>query len=672
MHSARAIWFCVGTASLLCLPAAAAWGWQGGAAEHAAARIPAGVSAPSTVEAGFRHGSHLPPDWAATDRKGQFEKHCQVCHDFAKGTPSGLGAVTQRCALCHYSDSASAEHDVARLEFSGGVRPPGQPLAYDHSLAGHRDLACLECHTSSPGPRGDFAHPDVKFGTHSTLAMCADCHHHGANDPGTKSQQAVFHDGSTAAWRATWDRAQACDDCHKAGAPRLLDRHRRSKERLFEHASHVPASDLGSASAAASCKSCHVVDAAGSGAMGIEQRSCGQCHFGDAGSVTTRAAADRRAEWVPTRFSHATKGHQEKCSTCHPMANDASDPVIGGKYTDCTTSCHAERRVPRHGSWSCDECHAHANPGTEDEAKALRTTQVTRPGAPSKFAFGASVHPGISAGAAAVHPVADGRACGECHRRAVDALTRATDGRPFTHEGHLQDLSVNTPSAACVKCHDTVGRTKSAEFVFAFHAEAAREARSCTATCHRSPKMDVTASTEPVTVPVFSHQQHESQPCASCHVGAGGVIALRGATLVDEGEGVFACARCHGHKDPEKRKVTGGYDTTKTTNVCFECHVAKASGELRRKEERREQRFELVADQRQFHDKGGDCRKCHGFEESTRPPAPAAIRVASHRSLHESHTVTGGGATRTLGAVKLKSQTPDSCLSCHAWQPRRL
>ncbi len=657
MHRTLAKWLIAGAVLALALPAVAAWSMGG--REWVAE--PAELHA--RADAGFRHGSHLAPDWQATPRKEQFGKHCQVCHDFRAGEPMGLTPVTVQCASCHFSGTA-AGHDAARLEFVGGVRAAGHVSTYDHSLEGHRERACAECHTWTAGPRGDFVHPDVLFARPATLAVCADCHHHGADDPGAKAQQTVTKDGGGAAWRATWDKATGCGECHVAGAPNLLDRHRRAKERVFAHASHVPPDELGTDAKGNACRSCHGADANAVAGMGVQGRSCTTCHFGDQGGVTTRLAADREVQRMPTKFSHATKGHQEQCSRCHPLANDAADPVVGRMYSDCTKTCHSERRVPRHGSWSCNDCHAHAHPGTEDEAKALATTTVRRSAKPSTFAFASTAHPGITAGAAPLHPVAEGRACSDCHRREVEGLARAAEARPFAHEGHVSEIAPTSPTSACVACHAHVADTTSAAFVFAFHQTAAKEAGSCTATCHQSPKMDVVAAVEDVRVPVFSHAQHTSQSCASCHVGAGGVANLRASVLVEAGQ-AFACARCHGHKDPEKVKITGGYETTKQSNVCFDCHVEKPGADFGR-EVRREQRHLLVGDVRQFHAKGGDCRKCHAYDEPARVPASAPIRVTAHRNLHASHTILGEGASRTLQAVPASKD----CLSCHAWQPR--
>lgn len=659
MLRARVNWLVVCAATVLALPAAAGFAsWQvfrdGPEVETAAA----GQSQK------FRHGSHLKPDWQATDRKTQFEQHCKECHGVQKGEPFGLTPTVQHCARCHYSDPAQSGHDAARLELRGGERPPARPTAYDHSLPGHQERACIDCHRPKPGSRGDFAHPDVNFEMPASLAACVDCHHHGADDPGKEGQRDVFHDGSTATWRQTWDQANACADCHKAGTPRMLDRHRRSKERVFEHASHVPPEDLGAASAGASCAGCHSMDnAAAANSMGVEQKSCAHCHFADRGAATTKVIADLEVQQVPTKFSHATKGHREKCSTCHPMANDATDPSVGRMYADCTTNCHAERRVPRHGSWSCTECHAKDNPRTEDEAGPLAMTTVRRPADASTFAFSRTAHPGITNDGGPVHPVADGRACSDCHRRAVDGLARGAVARPFAHEGHLQDVSPTTPTAACVKCHAHIVDTKSPQFVFGFHRDAAKEAGVCTAVCHQSPRMDVAGEPVEVRVPVFSHQQHASQPCAACHVGPNGVTDLRTSTLTDGGAGAFSCARCHGHKDPEKVKVTGGYETTKESNVCFECHVER-EGRAFAKETRREQRFQLVAEQRQFHAKGGACRNCHAYDDAERAPGTAPIVVVEHRNLHRSHDVPAGGATRKLPDVKRTD-----CMTCHRWDP---
>lgn len=659
-----ACWLVAAVIGLSCLSAV-----DGPTAPSPAAIAPQGQSGTA-----FRHGSHLSPTWHTTPRAQQFEQHCAVCHSYDANAPVGLGEVQTKCSSCHYSGTTQAQGDPARLVFTGGeANGTARTFAYDHQLNGHRERACVECHAWSPAPRGDFLQADVVFAMPDSMVVCADCHHHGADDPGAKSQATVHKAGGGAAWRATWDRASGCDECHKAGTPQRLDSHRRTMARAFTHASHVPAADLGADAKSSSCRGCHSMDdAAGASGMGVQQKSCGDCHFADQGEATTRLAADAQVERMPTQFTHTSKGHREKdCSTCHPMAAGARDPDVGRMYADCTKTCHQERRVERHGAWSCNDCHQSGDPRAEtDEAaqQAIARVAVQRPSDGSKFAFATMRHPGVTNGASAVHAANDGRACRDCHRRELEGLAHAASERPFVHDGHLESLSPQTPSTACTVCHVGVRDTTSAARVVAFAADALREAETCTKQCHQSRRMTVVAATATVEVPVFNHAQHAARQCAECHVAGATVTDLRSAVLGGDAGASFSCARCHGHKDPEKVKITGGYDTTKPTDTCRECHAPKAKPDYH-KELRPQQRFQLLGERRQFHAKGGSCATCHGLEQGRPGPARTRIRILEHRELHQAHTgVPGpGGSTRTLPAVDDAKNA--NCLSCHAWQP---
>jgi len=657
-------------AAVLCLSAASSpllSGLFSNGEPHGSTQGPAGGA--------FRHGSHLSPTWHTTERGKQFEQHCKVCHDFDANAPLGLGAPVARCASCHFSDAAQPQGDAARLVVrGGGVDQAARTFSYDHAGKGHRERACVDCHAWSPGARGDFLQADVMFAMPASLAVCAQCHEHGADDPGAKSQRDLHKDGGGAAWRATWDAATGCDSCHQAGTPKLLDGHQRTQKRTFEHASHVPAADLGPDSKGASCKGCHTMDgAAAASGMGVTQRSCADCHYADRGAATTLLVDDAQVERMPTQFSHGTEGHQEQCSTCHPMAKGARDPDVGRMYADCTKSCHSERRVERHGAWSCNDCHASSDPRAErDEAAvhAIARTSVLRPVDGSRFAFAGMRHPGITTGGDAVHAQHDGRACADCHRRQVAGLAQPAAARAFVHDGHLASLSSSMPDTACTACHVNVRETTSSARVVAFQGDSVREAQTCTKQCHQSPKMTVAAEPQAVAVPVFSHAQHATHTCTECHVAAHGVVDLRAATLSagPGGEAAFSCARCHGHKEPEKIKVTGGYDTTKPNDTCRECHAPKEKPSYQ-KELRSQQRFQLAGELRQFHAKGGACATCHGLEQGRPGPARSPVQVLSHLDLHASH----GSVRRADGSIgELPAvRGTDSCLSCHAWDPRR-
>ncbi|MBL8728134.1 MAG: hypothetical protein JNM25_06870 [Planctomycetes bacterium] len=662
-------WFLAAAFVVLCLSAAGApRRADDGAADVVAARQPS--QGPGS--GAFRHGSHLAPTWHTTERGQQFEQHCRICHDYDAAAPLGLGAPTTKCAACHFSDASLPQGDAARLVVRGG-EPTGaaRTFAYDHARKGHRERACADCHAWTPGARGDFLHADVVFAMPASLSVCADCHHHGADDPGTKSQRDLHRDGGGAAWRATWDRANGCESCHKAGGPRLLDGHRRTQARTFEHASHVPADDLGPDSKGRSCRGCHAIDGAAAAAsgMGVEQKSCGECHYGDRGTMTTRWVDDAKVERMPTQFSHVTEGHRKECSQCHPMAAGARDPDVGRMYADCTKTCHSERRVERHGAWSCNDCHRSADPRSERDpaaVQAIARVAVRRPVDGSRFAFAAMRHPGITAAGAAVHAAAGDRACADCHRREVAGLANAAVARPFVHDGHLASLAQDMADAACTSCHVDVRATTSSARVQPFHAESVRESGTCTAKCHQSPKLTVTAAEAMVEVPVFSHAQHGAHACTECHVGDGGITGLRDAAL--GGKTGFSCARCHGHKEPEKIKVTGGYDTTKENDTCRECHAPKAKPSYV-KEQRSQRRFQLAGDVHQFHDKGGACASCHGLEQGRVAPSRSPVQVLSRYDLHASHSNVrrADGSVGDIAAVR----GTDSCLSCHAWDPRR-
>jgi hypothetical protein len=629
----------------------------------------------------FRHGAHLAgrvqgngrvaPIWHLDAKAEQFGKHCQFCHDFEAGTATGLRSPTQKCATCHFSDGGQAGGDAARLQLAGGEpAPKSRAVTYDHGLPGHRERACVDCHRWSSAPGPDEIYADVQFELPTSLVVCIDCHHHGATDPGREQQQAMAKPGEPAAWRARWDAAESCGACHKAGAPRLLDTHRRTATRVFEHASHVPPTDVGPDGRAGSCRGCHTVNERGAVGMDVQAKGCDECHFGADGAVTTRTVEDLQVERMPTQFSHATEGHQKDCQTCHPMAAGAADPDVGRMYADCTKTCHSERRVERHGAWSCQDCHAHPDPRNETDARDLATAATARPAGGSRFRFGGALHPGVVRGGAAVHPMPDGRQCSDCHRRPGAGLAQASEARAFDHDGHLAVLDPSTPDSACTACHVHIAETTSPQFVHAFVADSAAERQNCTVQCHQSARFDVDGQPVAMTVPKFNHAQHGAHACVECHLSAGRITGGRGASLT--GDAPLACARCHGHRDPEKVKITGGYTTTGAAGSdqgqCRLCHVPKEQPRYE-KVARREQRFQLAGDTAQFHEKTGACRSCHALDDRDRGRPVAPLRIVSHTSLHKpQHEVRAAdGSVRRLAGVD--NDRTKNCLSCHAWSP---
>ncbi|MCB9877835.1 MAG: hypothetical protein H6835_09560 [Planctomycetes bacterium] len=574
------------------------------------------------------------------------------------------------CTDCHVSAANKDKHDPARLVFSGGERKrTDSALKFDHGSKGHQQRACSECHTPTELPRGDFLTIDYKFETATMAKACASCHDHGDKDPSADKQRNVRAPAG-AAQPAAWNRADSCESCHKAGAPRLLDGHRRAAERGFRHTSHLP-------KGGGACAECHAMDrATAAKGVDIELKGCAECHFGAGNNATAALVDDLRVLRVPTRFAHTTEGHRQDCATCHEMAPGANDPVVGRLYVDCTKTCHQEQRVERHGEWRCDNCHRSSSPVNETAVAnkfAIATTEVTRPRDGSRFAFAGMAHPGITPTGAAVHAGTEGRACTDCHRQQVPGLVHAAEPQPFGHAGHLVSVA-GAQDRDCTSCHMTVRESTRAADTLAFQTRLQRESSNCTLQCHQTPEMAVTADIAEVAVPVFSHAQHAARSCTECHVADGQVAGLRAAPLQDAGK-AFSCARCHGHKEPEKIARTGGYATTGRGDVdtCGVCHAPKEKPAYD-KIERTKSRYQLASGLPQYHYKGGDCAACHELEQQRAEPARTPIRITSHLDPHKKHSGVKlpNGEVKDVPAVDDDYiRDPKNCLDCHAWTPGR-
>jgi hypothetical protein len=114
-------------------------------------------------------------------------------------------------------------------------------------------------------------------------------------------------------------------------------------------------------------------------------------------------------------------------------------------------------------------------------------------------------------------------------------------------------------------------------------------------------------------VPRFSHRSHlgskvRTLECAECHA-----APPDGAESVAI-PGPESCARCHGHREPEKLKITGSKEPGGAKNDnCRFCHTPDASSgfnEFKFKVERSSGRLEPG---HQWHDRSGGCASCHGL-----------------------------------------------------------
>lgn len=644
------------------------------ASQTAGSESTATASAPQNpAGSAFHHGPHLASNWSQTPRSQQFEKHCKVCHDFDAPSPLGLTIPTMKCAACHVSDPTVAEGNQQRLVFSGGARRgPPSPLAFDHGSKTHRKRDCISCHNWSSPKRSDVAADDVRFAM-PPLRTCAECHDHGARDPlqvkaaeqrkadpraDVQSLQSEMNRGGGERWRSNWDTAKGCESCHTAGEPSLRGGKRRSSERGFSHATHLPKQG-------GACNECHGIGGANQATgMDVKVVGCNKCHFGDAGAATTELVDDLQVARMPTQFTHATKGHREDCSGCHPTSTDSREPVVQRMYTDCTKSCHQERAVERHGLWRCSDCHRSGDPQAADEAAAyaIRTEKVQRPTGGSRFSFADMSHPGITTKGAAMHAGIDGQACSDCHRRPMPDLAHAAQAQPFDHDAHLASAAAAT-DRACSACHLAVRDAATSGAVLAFQEQSARERRTCTQQCHQSPDFAVAAVPTEVEVPHFSHFKHSATACVECHVKGDEVVALRDAGLRNAGA-AFSCARCHGHKDEKKIAITGSYSRTEPGESCGSCHVPKGNPDYA-PVARSVKRLQLVADVPQFHDKGGKCASCHELARPDRTPTRTPIRVASHLDPHQAHP---GKNVRAVTSEQIRD--PKNCTTCHATNPR--
>ncbi len=608
----------------------------------------------------FRHGSHLAPDWQQTPADRQWETHCSVCHERDENRASGFVDAATKCAQCHHNDPDKRGGDRRRLEFEGGRRPGA--LAFDHASPTHRQRDCIECHTPNVGPRGDFPYPDVLFSLPADLRACQSCHQHGAKDPAAGKQTQFDRAAGVGGAPAAWAAATTCAHCHVAGAPVARAAHQRATLRPFQHASHLPADP---AAQAAACATCHQVNAEGRlGLADRDQKVCAKCHAAADAATTTGLAADLQVERMPSTFTHSTKGHQQACDVCHPRGQQGAEPMVQRLYKDCTTSCHSDWRIPRHGSFGCDQCHATTPTLGQKDAGDIAITTVERTFGAARFQFQSPQHVGITAGAGGTHPNMAGRECRECHRSTPAALQQRTEPRAFDHASHLPKGLAGVTKSECTACHVHVVETSSPELLAPFRSDSLRERRTCTSECHRCEAIGIEEVRRALPVPKFDHKRHEQHECVVCHVRDGKITSGRDALL--QGGLGLACSQCHGHRDPEKARITGGYDATPQSPACSNCHLPREAPQFGRAAER-QQRDVLLAGALQFHAKGGDCRYCHELNAPDRRSG-TPLRIVAHRTLHEAHVVPG--ADGRPGNLPTVSVAP-TCRSCHAWEPRR-
>lgn len=426
----------------------------------------------------------------------------------------------RRCASCH--------PDHAGRDFALIAWPGGDPLRFDHGLAGwalegrHQRLPCAECHKpalrigeaarlsprqgAEPGwigleRRCTACHEDVHRGALSR--NCLTCHDQ------THWKPAPGFDHAKTDYPLTGKHGEvACASCHRArpgGAP------------VFKPVAHRD------------CAACHR-DPHGGRFSG----SCSGCHVTTGFEVINRGHFDHARTRFPLRGRHASVA----CSACH----DVPGLQGGGRNPPFAT---------------CAGCHADPHAGTATLAGAAVDCSACH----DEAGFTVSTYT-VARHARAKYPL-EGRhrqvACLDCHRKRPAGVPAAQLGsaaillrpafascRDCHGDDHGAQLAGRTDQGACSACH-TVAGWRPTTFTTAAHARTrfaldARHAEVACRVCHGPNREGLPAFPAGVALGRAGVRFRLGElECASCHVDPHqGRFAARGERPVSGG-----CRACH-------------------------------------------------------------------------------------------------------------------------------
>lgn len=234
---------------------------------------------------------------------------CVQCH-----TSGTFEAIPSDCYVCHQTDYEGAPDHISG-SFSQDCEQchsiiAWTPASFNHTVfpltGGHTGLDCTQCHTG---------------GTFGSLPTdCYSCH---------------SDDFASAPDHVAQGFSNDCEDCHSVVA---------WTPATFNHT----AFPLTAGHAGLDCIQCHT-----SGSFGTIPADCYSCHSADYAGAP----------------DHASLGFPQDCEECHttsawtPATFTHTFPLTGSHNLSCT-ECHTTGST---SSFSCIDCHAHAQSETDND-----------------------------------------------------------------------------------------------------------------------------------------------------------------------------------------------------------------------------------------------------------------------------------------------------------------
>lgn len=429
----------------------------------------------------------------------------------------------ERCASCH--------PDHAGREFSLISWPGGEPLRFDHALAGwplegrHLTTKCADCHR--PVFRASDAArlaptPGSAPGWVGLETTCVACHrdvHRGSLDKNCLTCHDVEHwkpaprfdHGKTDYPLTGQHRDVRCAQCHKPGtAP--ADSTQRVVRFTLAHRD---------------CVSCHADPHRGRFAG-----ACGDCHVTTGFKVIERGHFDHDRTRYPLRGRHASVS----CSDCHDAPGVKGKNPPFAQCRDCHTDPHAGTATLAGAVVDCAACHGVAGFKLPTYTVAQhRTARFALDGAHQQVPCvqchlknPAGMTPALLGSAGIVMHPAFGR-CLDCH-----------------HDEHGGQVAGRAGGGECATCHTVAAWTPST-FTVADHAKVkfvldGRHAEIACAACHGATRSGLPPLLNPGSLGTARVAfKLSEQDCVACHVDPhAGRFARGGARPVAAG-----CLACH-------------------------------------------------------------------------------------------------------------------------------
>jgi hypothetical protein len=612
--------------------------------------------------------------------KDQMNAQCLQCHKevawlIAQRRGFHARQPDQRCASCH--------PDHAGRDFALIAWPGGDPLRFDHALAGwplegrHQTLKCADCHKpafrvgeaarlsprkgATPGWVGlerscTACHEDIHRGALSQ--NCVTCHDQ------THWKPAPGFDHAKTDYPLTGKHADVrCADCHKTASGDSVP--------VYNPLAHRD------------CLPCHADPH-----RGRFTGACRDCHVTRGFRVIDRGKFDHDRTRYPLRGQHAGV----TCAQCHDVPGLKTKNPPFAKCTDCHADAHAGTATLAGVVVDCGSCHTvdgfnvaaftlaqHAKTKYPLEGKHQQVSCVschvkTRPGVPA-----------LQLGTAGIQMRPRFARCLDCHR-----------------DDHGGQLATRADKGECAACHKVAGWSPST-FTVAQHATTrlrldGRHAEIACGACHGPdrkglPPLPGTAILGQAGV-AFKLKEVE---CTACHVDPHkGRFAAGGARAKDKG-----CLACHDTRTFRSSTVDVAAHATFSfvlegahrATACVACHPdlkpaagAERSSLLLAAGAIAELRFEAKRECADCHETPhgdqfaarkdrGRCDACHGVDafapaakfDHTKDATFSTRGAHEHVPCNQCHPVDPKGRSPKALIYRPISGT---CASCHGKEPQ--